>query len=138
MALTAALPATGAHAASDLHDLYNALQSKGRAVTVPGKMLTRLGLPAFDMPGKEFAVTETGGDRRGITAFDIGGAPTLTMFHVETDKDDWWWLRFQLDGRVINEKYGQKDIGIAEVPSPVTAQREIDFWRQWIADKARP
>jgi hypothetical protein len=94
------LAASHAHAAGDLHDLYDALQAKGRSVTIPAKVLGRLklGVSASDISGKEIIVTETDRDQRGITAFKLADIPCMTMFHVETDKDDSWLIRFSLDG----------------------------------------
>src|SRR5208282_4890600 len=79
-----------AHAADDLHDLYDVLQQRGRVVTIPAKVLGRLklGLPSSDISGREILVTETDRDRRGITAFELAGVPTITVFHIEPNKDD--------------------------------------------------
>src|SRR5580693_689594 len=94
-------------ATSDLHDLYDVLQTKGRSVTIPAKVLGRLklGMPASDVPGKEIIVTEKDRDQRGITAFKLADIPCMTMFHVEPDKDDSWLIMFGLDGRVLNQEW---------------------------------
>ncbi|HKD46172.1 MAG TPA: hypothetical protein VKB67_00635 [Rhizomicrobium sp.] len=129
-----------AYAASDLHDLYNALQGRGQAVTIPAKVLgrLRLGLPASDISGKEIVVTEADRDRRGITAFELTGVPYITMFHVETDNDDAWLLRFSLDGRILNQEWEEGGYRTYEIQSSQVAEREIGFWRHWMADKTKP
>ncbi|HEY5083039.1 MAG TPA: hypothetical protein VII48_00835, partial [Rhizomicrobium sp.] len=75
------LAASHAHAAGDLHDLYDALQTKGQSVTIPAKILARLklGVPASDVPGKEIIVSERDHDQRGITAFKLDGVACMTM-----------------------------------------------------------
>jgi hypothetical protein len=129
-----------AHAAGDLHDLYNALQTKGRAVSIPAQVLKRLklALPASDISGKEIVVTETDGDKRGITSFGLGGVSYLTMFHIETDNDDSWLLRFNLDGRILNQEWEEGGYRTYEIQSPQIAEREIGFWRHWMTGKAGP
>lgn len=129
-----------AYAAGDLRDLYDALQSKGQAVTIPAKLLGRLklGSPASDISGKELVAAEADRDRRGITAFELAGVPTITMFHIETDKDDSWLLRFSLDGRVLNQEWEEGGYRTYEIQSPQVAESEIGFWRQWMADRAKP
>ena len=125
-----------AYAAGDLHDLYNAVVSRGRAVTIPAKILARLklGLPDSDISGKELVVTETDRDKRGITSFELAGVPTITMFHIETDKDDSWLLRFSLDGRVLNQEWEEGGYRTYEIQSSQISDSEIGFWRQWMAD----
>lgn len=139
IALIAALPFP-AHAAGDLSDLYKALQSRGRAVTIPAKLLERLKLGSQDsnIPGKELVVTEADLDKHGITAFELGGVPTITMFHIETAKDDSWLVRFSLDGRVLNQEWEEGGYRTYEISSPQVAESEIGFWRQWLADGAKP
>lgn len=126
-----------AHAASDLHDLYNSLQGRARSVTIPAKVLERLGLPAADTPGKEIVVTEANKDQRGITLFEVAGVPYITMFHIEPLRLDAWWLRFSLDGRILNEKWGQQGYGTFDIHSLPAADREVDFWRHWMADATK-
>ena len=123
-----------AYAAGDLHDLYNALQARGRAVTIPAKVLGRLklGLPSSDVPGKEIVVTETDRDQRGITAFELTGVSYITMFHVETDNDEACLLRFGLDGRILNEEWEEGGYRTYEIQSSQIAEREIGFWRHWM------
>jgi hypothetical protein len=134
------LAASPAYAGADLHDLYDALQTKGQSVTIPAKILARLklGVPASDIPGKEIIVTETDRDRRGITAFMLGGVPTMTMFHVEPDKDDSWLIRFSLDGRILNQEWEEGGYRTYEIQSPQVAEKEIAFWRQRMANRAAP
>lgn len=129
-----------AWAADDLTDLYNVLQSRGRAVTVPAQVLERLklGSPASDIPGKEIVVTETDRDKRGITAFELAGVPTMTMFHVEMDKDDSWLIRFGLDGHILNQEWEEGGYRTYEIQSPQVAEQEIAFWRQRMAQKTKP
>ena len=129
-----------AYAAGDLHDLYNALQSRGQPVSIPAKTLGRLklGLPASDISGKEFIVTETDRDKRGITSFELAGVAYITMFHVETDKDDSWLLRFNLDGHVLNQEWEEGGYRTYEIHSPQIAESEIGFWRQWMAGGTKP
>jgi hypothetical protein len=129
-----------AHAAGDLHDLYTALQAKGRAVTIPAQVLKRLklALPASDISGKEIVVTETDRDKRGITSFGVGGVSYLTMFHIETDNDDSWLLRFSLDGHILNQEWEEGGYRTYEIRSPQIAEREIGFWRDWMAGKPNP
>jgi len=129
-----------AHAAGDLHDLYNTLQIRGQAVSIPTKVLGRLklGSPASDFSGKELVVTETDRDKRGITSFELGGVAYITMFHVETDKDDSWLLRFSLDGRVLNQEWEEGGYRTYEIQSSQIAESEIGFWRQWMADGTKP
>ena len=124
-----------AYATSDLHDLYDALQTKGRSVTIPAKVLGRLklGAPASDIPGKEIIVTETDRGQRGITAFKLAGVPCITMFHVETDKDDSWLIRFSLDGRILNQEWEEGGYRTYEIQSPQVAEQEIAFWRRRMA-----
>jgi hypothetical protein len=124
-----------AYATSDLHDLYDALQTKGRPVTIPAKVLGRLklGAPASDIPGKEIIVTETDRGQRGITAFKLAGVPCITMFHVETDKDDSWLIRFSLDGRILNQEWEEGGYRTYEIQSPQVAEQEIAFWRRRMA-----
>jgi hypothetical protein len=121
-----------AYAAGDLHDLYDALQAKGRSVTIPAKVLGRLklGVPASDVPGKEIIVTEKDRDQRGITAFKLADIPCMTMFHVEPDKDDSWLIRFSLDGRILNQEWEEGGYRTYEIKSPQVAEQEIAFWRQ--------
>lgn len=129
-----------AYSADDLHDLYNAVTSRGRAVTIPAKILGRLklGSPVSDISGKELVVTETDRDKRGITSFELAGVPTITMFHIETDKDDSWLLRFSLDGQVLNQEWEEGGYRTYEIRSPQIADREIGFWRQRMADGPKP
>lgn len=126
-----------AHAASDLHDLYDALQARGRRVTIPADVLGRLklGQTASDIPGKEIVVTDP--DKRGITAFVLAGVPYIAMFHIETNKDDSWLLRFGLDGRILNQEWEEGGYRTFEIQSPQVAESEIGFWRHWMAD-AKP
>ena len=135
-----AFPPSDAHAAGDLHDLYNSLLSKGRAVTVPANVLGRLKLasPPSDIAGKEIVVTEADLDKRGITAFELAGVPTITMFHVETGKDDSWLMRFGLDGQILNQEWEEGGYRTYEIKSPQVADSEIGFWRQWLAAKPSP
>jgi hypothetical protein len=137
--LTAFMP-FNAHAAGDLHDLYNVLLQRGRVVTIPAKVLGRLklGLPSSDISGKEILVTETDRDRRGITAFELGGVPTITMFHIEPNKDDSWLIRFSLDGRVLNQEWEQGGYRTYEIQAPQVAENEIGFWRRRLTDKTKP
>ena len=137
MVLAAVAP-SGTYAADDLHDLYNALQSRARSVTVPAKVLARLGLPAADVSGKEIVVTEANRNQHGITLFTVAGTPYITMFRIETDKMDAWWLRFGLDGRVLNEKWGQEGLGTFDIASVPIAEGETAFWRHWIAGGTKP
>lgn len=129
-----------AHAAGDLHDLYNALSSRGKTVTIPANVLGRLklGLPGSDISGKEIVVTDTDRDTRGITAFELAGVPTITMFRVEPDRDDAWLLRFSLDGRVLNQEWEEGGYRTYEIQSSQIAEREVGFWRQWMTDKVKP
>jgi hypothetical protein len=132
--------AAGGLAAGDLHDLYDALQTKGRSVTIPAKVLgrLRLGVPASDISGKEIIVTETDRGERGITAFKLAGIPCMTMFHVEADKDDSWLIRFSLDGRILNQEWEEGGYRTYEIQSPQVAEQEIAFWRQRMAGRAAP
>jgi hypothetical protein len=127
--------ASHAHAAGNLHDLYDALQTKGRSVTIPAKTLARLKLaaPASDIPGKEIIVIEKDRDQRGITAFKLAGVPTMTMFHVEPDKDDSWLIRFSLDGRILNQEWEEGGYRTYEIKAPQVAEKEIAFWRHRMA-----
>ena len=127
--------ASQAYATGDLHGLYDALQAKGRSVTIPGKVLGRLklGAPASDILGKEIVVTETDRGQRGITAFKLAGVPCMTMFHVETDKDDSWLIRFSLDGRILNQEWEEGGYRTYEIQSPQVAEQEIAFWRRRMA-----
>ena len=129
------LAANPAYAGGDLHGLYDALQTKGRSVTIPAKVLERLklGVPASDIPGKEIIVAEKDHDQRGITAFKLAGVPCITMFHVETDKDDSWLIRFSLDGRILNQEWGEGGYRTYEIQSPQVAEQEIAFWRRRMA-----
>jgi hypothetical protein len=129
------LAASLAHAGADLHGLYDVLQTKGRSVTIPAKILGRLklGLPASDIPGKEIIVTEKDHDRRGITAFKLDGVPCLTMFHVEQDKDDAWLIRFSLDGGILNQEWEEGGYRTYEIKAPQVAEKEIAFWRARMA-----
>ena len=138
-ALIALIPLR-AHAASDLHDLYDATLSKGQAVTIPAEVLGRLklGSPPADIRGKELVVTLADQDKRGITAFELDGVPTLTMFHVETGKDDSWLMRFSLDGRVLNQEWEEGGYRTYEIQSVPVAESEIGFWRQWMAAGTKP
>jgi hypothetical protein len=140
-ALIAALVLAASHAdaASDLHDLYDALQAKGRSVTIPAKVLGRLklGVPASDISGKEIIVTEKDRDQRGITAFKLAGIPCMTMFHVETDKDDSWLIKFSLDGRILNQEWEEGGYRTYEIKAPQVAEQEIAFWRQRMAGSPR-
>ena len=124
-----------AYAAGDLHGLYDALQTKGRSVTIPAKVLGRLklGVPASDIPGKEIIVTEKDRDQRGITTFKLDGVPTMTMFHVEEDKDDSWLIRFSLDGRILNQEWEEGGYRTYELKAPQVAEKEIAFWRRQMA-----
>jgi hypothetical protein len=133
------LAASHAHAAGDLHDLYDALQAKGRSVTIPAKVLGRLklGVSASDISGKEIIVTETDRDQRGITAFKLADIPCMTMFHVETDKDDSWLIRFSLDGRILNQEWEEGGYRTYEIKAPQVAEQEIAFWRQRMAGGPR-
>lgn len=135
-----ALMPVPAFAAGDLHDLYNALLSRGRAVTIPANLLgrLRLGSPASDIAGKELVVTETDQDKRGITAFELAGVPTIAMFHIETAKDDSWLLRFSLDGHILNQEWEEGGYRTYEIQSPQIAESEIGFWRHWMADTTKP
>ena len=136
-ALIAALvfAASPAYAGADLHGLYAALQTKGRSVTIPAKVLGRLKLGALasDIPGKEIIVTEKDRDRRGITGFKLAGVPCLTMFHVEEDKDDSWLIRFSLDGRILNQEWEEGGYRTYEIKAPQVAEKEIAFWRERMA-----
>jgi hypothetical protein len=134
------LAASHAHAAGDLHDLYDALQTKGQSVTIPAKVLGRLklGVPASDIPGKEIIVTEKDRDQRGITAFKLADIPCMTMFHVEPDKDDSWLIRFSLDGSILNQEWEEGGYRTYEIKAPQVAEKEIAFWRQRMADRAAP
>ena len=127
--------ASRAHAAGNLHDLYDALQTKGRSVTIPAKTLARLklGVPASDIPGKEIIVIEKDRDQRGITAFKLVGVPCITMFHVEPDKDDSWLIRFSLDGSILNQEWEEGGYRTYEIQSPQVAEQEIAFWRRRMA-----
>jgi hypothetical protein len=127
--------ASRAHAAGDLHDLYDVLQVKGRAVTIPAKTLARLklGVPASDIPGKEIIVIEKDRDQRGITVFKLDGVPCLTMFHVEPDKDDSWLIRFSLDGSILNQEWEEGGYRTYEIKAPQVAEKEIAFWRARMA-----
>jgi hypothetical protein len=127
--------ASQAHAAGDLHGLYDALQTKGRFVTIPAKVLGRLklGVPASDIPGKEIIVTEKDHDQRGITAFKLDGVPCMTMFHVEEDKDDSWLIRFSLDGSILNQEWEEGGYRTYEIKAPQVADKEIAFWRERMA-----
>ena len=109
-------------------------------MTIPANVLGRLklGLPASDISGKEIVVTQTDQDKRGITAFELTGVPTITMFHVETGKDDAWLLRFSLDGRILNQEWEEGGYRTYEIQSPEIAEREIGFWRHWMADGTKP
>jgi hypothetical protein len=129
-----------AYAAGDLRDLYNALRTKGRAVTIPAKVLgrLRLGSPASNILGKEIVVAETDRDQRGITAFELSGVPYITMFHDESDNDDAWLIRFSLDGRILNQEWEEGGYRTYEIQSPQVAEREISFWRHWLADRTKP
>ena len=128
-----------AYADSDLRDLYNALQNRGLAVRIPAKVLGRLklGSPASDISGKEILVTEKDRDRRGITSFELAGVSYITMFHVETDKDDSWLLRFSLDGHILNQEWEEGGYRTYEIRSSQIAEAEIDFWRHWMADRTK-
>jgi hypothetical protein len=128
------------HAADNLSDLYNVVQSKGHTVTVPAQTLERLklGSPASDIPGKEMTVTEANQDKRGITAFELGGVPTMTMFHVEPNKDDSLLIRFSLDGRILNQEWEEGGYRTYEIQAPQIAEQEIAFWRQRIAERTQP
>lgn len=128
-----------AHATGDLHDLYDAVLGKGRAVTIPAPTLARLklGSPAGDIPAREITVTEKNQDQRGITAFEIAGVPTMTMFHTEADKDDSWLLSFSLDGRIRNQEWEEGGYRTYQIRSPQIAAREIAFWRHWMRDNAK-
>jgi hypothetical protein len=137
LAISLSVASPPVYADSDLHDLYNAIQSRAHAVTIPAKVLSRLGLPASDVSGKEIVAREANRDQRGITLFSVGGVPYIAMFHIETDKLDAWWIRFSLDGHVLNEKWGQEGLGTFDIPSAAIAEREISFWRHWIADGAQ-
>ena len=127
-------------AADDLHDLYNALQNRGRTVTIPAQLLGRLklGAPASDIRGKEITVSKADGDKRGITAFEIAGVPTITMFHVEPERDDSWLIRFSLDGGILNQEWEQGGYRTYEIKSAPVAEAEIDFWRDWMAAGTKP
>ena len=127
--------ASHAHAAGNLHDIYDALQTKGRSVTIPAKTLARLklGVPASDIPGKEIIVIEKDRDQRGITAFKLVGVPCITMFHVEPDKDDSWLIRFSLDGSILNQEWEEGGYRTYEIKAPQVAEKEIAFWRQRMA-----
>ena len=124
-----------AYAAGDLHGLYDALQTKGRSVTIPAKVLGRLklGVPASDIPGKEIIVTEKDHDQRGITAFKLDGVACMTMFHVEEDKDDSWLIRFSLDGSILNQEWEEGGYRTYEIKAPQVAEKEIAFWRERMA-----
>lgn len=128
-----------AHGATDLHDLYNALQKRGQAVTIPAKVLGRLklGLPDSDIPGKEIVITGADQDKRGITAFALRGVPYITMFHVEPNRDDAWLLKFSLDGRILNQEWEQGGYRTYEIQSSQVAEAEIGFWHYWMANGAR-
>jgi hypothetical protein len=128
-----------AYAAGDMHDLYNALQTRGLEVTIPAKVLGRLklGLPASNISGKEILVTEKDQDKRGITSFELAGVPYLTMFHVETDKDDSWLLRFGLDGQILNQEWEEGGYRTYEIRSAQVAEAEIGFWRHWMAERSK-
>ena len=136
-ALTAAFvfAASQAYAAGDLRALYDALQTKGRSVTIPAKVLGRLklGVPASDIPGKEIIVTEKDHDQRGITAFKLDGVPCMTMFHIEGDKDDSWLIRFSLDGSILNQEWEEGGYRTYEIKAPQVAEKEIAFWRERMA-----
>lgn len=120
-----------ARAAGDLHDLYTALQSKGHEVTIPASLLERLklGAPSSDIRGKEILATDDR-DKRGITAFELGGVSTITMFHIEPDKDDSWLMRFDLTGHMLNQEWEQGGYRTYEMHAPQVGDNEIDFWRQ--------
>ena len=136
LSLPACLPLQ-AHAAGDLHDLYNALQTRARNVTIPANVMARLGLPSADVAGKEIVVTEADQDQRGLSSFEVAGVPYITMFHIEKYRLDAWWLRFGLDGRILNQKWGQQGYGTFDIASPPVAEREIAFWRQWMTGGAK-
>lgn len=133
----AAFAPAHARAADDLHDLYNIVQSKGRAVTVPAQTLKRLklGSPASDIAGKEITVTEPNQDKRGITAFELGGVPTMTMFHTEPNKDDSLLIRFSLDGHILNQEWEEGGYRTYEIQAPQIGEQEIAFWRLRIAGR---
>lgn len=126
--------------ATDLHDLYKALQTRGRAVAIPAKVLGRLklGEPAADISGKEIVIVAKDQEKRGITAFELEGQPTLAIFHVEPERDDAWLIRFSLDGQILKQEWNQGGYRTYELHSDAVAQREIDFWRDWMAEKKRP
>lgn len=132
--------APDAHAAGNLRDLYGALQSRGRVVAIPAKVLGRLklGSPISDISGKEIVVTEKDQDKRGITAFELSGVPYITMFHVETNNDDAWLIRFSLDGHILNQEWEEGGYRTYEIQSPQVAEREIGFWRHWMAGRTKP
>ena len=127
-----------AWAADDLHDLYNALQLNGRTVTIPAGLLARLklGSPPSDIAGKEIVVTGRDGAKRGITAFDLAGIPTITMFHVEPERDDSWLIRFGLDGAILNQEWEEGGYRTYEIKSEPVAETEITFWRSRMATGA--
>ena len=128
----AALAPLPAYAAGDLHDLYAQVQSQGRAVTIPATLLARLKLaaPSSDIVGKEIVVSQSDQDKRGITAFELAGVPTITMFHVEPNKDDSWLMRFSLEGQLLNQEWEQGGYRTYEMHAPEVADGEIAFWRQ--------
>jgi len=130
MSLTALAP-LGARADGDLHVLYAALQSQGHDVSIPASLLARLklGAPTSDIRGKEIVVAEEG-DKRGITAFELGGVPSIAVFHTEADKDDSWLIRFDLEGRVLNQEWEQGGYRTYVIRSAAVADSEIGFWRQ--------
>lgn len=131
-ALLMVLSPLPACAAADLHDLYNSVLSKGHAVMIPAKVLGRLklGAPSSDIPAKEIVVSGSDQEQRGITAFELAGVPTLTMFHVEPDKDDSWLTRLSLDGQILNQEWEQGGYRTYEMHAPQVAEGEIDFWRR--------
>jgi hypothetical protein len=57
----------------------------------------------------------------------------MTMFHVETDKDDSWLIRFSLDGRILNQEWEEGGYRTYEIQSPQVAEQEIAFWRRRMA-----
>jgi hypothetical protein len=121
-----------AYASGDLHELYKSVLNKGRAVTIPAKVLSRLklGTPPSDIQGKEITVTGADQDKRGITSFELSGIPYLAMFHIEPDKDDSWLMRFSLDGQLLNQEWEQGGYRTYEMHAPQVAESEIGFWRQ--------
>ena len=126
-----ALAPFGARADGDLHDLYTVLQAKGHAVTIPASLLERLklGTPPSDIRGKEMVVAGEW-EKRGITTFELAGVPYIAVSHIETNKDDSWLIRFDLDGHVLNQEWEQGGYRTYVIQSAAIADSEIGYWHQ--------